>query len=159
MRTIKFVHVLGLALAVPGVLVACKRNDTQMSASGSAATAPVAEAAAPAAPKLTVLNAVLAKEVLASGEITAVTTFSPQAEIKAVAIIEGQEGVANVKVELLAADGSKVADGTASAPVAVKAAVPVTLTPPTGGWAAGEYTARFFLQDLPSWEVKYTIVP
>lgn len=143
-------HSFAITFALAAVLLAGCQPTEQ--AAPSAASAP-----APAQAKFTFLNAALAKQVPPSGEIEAIKTFAPNDTIQAVAILEGKEGNAQIKVEVLDKQGSKITEGTNSGAVVLKAAIPVELKAPQGEWGEGDYVAKFYLDGVPSWEVKFNI--
>lgn len=149
-------RILAFTVAM-ALLAGCQKSVVPPATTGSA-PAQGSEAVAPAA-SLTLVNAVLASTLPASGEINPVTTFAPADSFNAVAVIEGDAAQAAVRAEILNSAGEVVAQGATDAPVATKAAVAVPMQAPQGGWSPGAYTARFYLDGVPSWEVEFTVVP
>lgn len=142
-----------VVLSTATLFTGCQKATTTEAPSPAAAAAP---ATAPV-PKFTFVNAALAKSVPPTGEINAETSFSTKDNIQAVAILEGKDGTADVKVEVLGSDGAKVMENTSSGPVVGKAAIATELAAPQAGWVPGSYTAKYYLDGIPSWEVKFNI--
>lgn len=140
------------ALMAVAFAAGCQPTEPASNASTNAAATPAVSA-------FKFLNAALAKSVPASGEIDAVTTFAPNDTIQAVAVLEGKEGTAQIKVEILDKDGNKVSEGTNSGAVVLKAAIPVEFKAPEGGWAPGAYVAKFYMDGVPNWELQFTVAP
>ena len=141
--------VIAIIVSAATLFTGCQKASTDAPASATAAPVPAA--------KFTFLNAALAKDIPPTGEINAQTSFAAKDKIQAVAILEGKEGTASVKVEVQSADGTKVMENTSSGPVVGKAAIATELVAPQAGWTPGSYTAKFYLDGVPSWEVKFNI--
>lgn len=147
-------YVLALAFAVI-TTSGCQRSEVAPAATAVPQTQ-AAVAPTPAS-SLKLVNAVLATELPESGDINPVTTFASADAFSAVAIIEGQQGQATVRVEILNSDGQVVAQGAREAAVVTKAAIAMPIEVPQGSWSPGAYIARFYLGNVPSWEVAFTI--
>lgn len=150
---IRFKYSIAL-LASLAVVVAAGCQQAEQPAT---ATPPGVTAQVPVASKLTFLNAALAKEVSASGDITAIKAFAPTDTIHAFAILEGKEGSTQIRVEILDKQGNIIAEGVSSGNVILKAAIPVELTAPQGGWLPGDYVAKFYMDGVPSWEIQFIV--
>ncbi len=148
-----------LCLASAALLVAsitaCDRSaNAPIPTAETATTASAGSVTKPVTYKL--VNAALAKEVSASGEINALTNFAPDDNVIGVAILEGSEGKPAIKVEIISSSGVVISSGEASEAINIKSAVqvPLKFSSPV---EEGAYSAKFYVDNVPSWEVPFTI--
>lgn len=151
MVNVKSAAIIAVALVL-GLTAGCKQ--AEQPAPTQAASEPVPEVQTP---KATFSRGVLTKAVSASGEIQAAKEFSSSDTINAVAILKGNTDKADIRVEVINEDGVSVFDGKASDAVKEKAAIAVKLVPPGSIWPQGGYLARFYLDNTPSWEVRFSV--
>lgn len=153
--------VRSLALASLLALIACQAGDgTSSSSKESESVLQQSKAETDDKSSSTFINAVLTKSPPIDGiEIDIATLFSPPDTVYAVAVIEGKgASPANVRAEIISSmNNEKVAESNKTSSATGRTMVSLELRHQEGGWEKGKYLTRFYLNEVPSWELNFEV--